>query len=224
MLRSRLTSVSVALGLLAVLVSCADRSTVGPPAGEATLAVSVNLSGTMVATVVADVTAPDIPTMLVFNIPIVNGTATRTITVPAGSNRTITLRAYDAGGVETHSGSVTVTIQPGTNPTMAIVLTPLTGDLPINATLGAFIVEVREVTQPRVDLANLSVGAMAQLAATIKDTKGNQTPGTVSWATHDPGVATVDGTGLVTATGAGTTSIAAVFQGVTGTVTITVTP
>ena len=92
MLRSRLTSVSVALGLLAVLVSCADRSTVGPPAGEATLAVSVNLSGTMVATVVADVTAPDIPTMLVFNIPIVNGTATRTITVPAGSNRTITLR------------------------------------------------------------------------------------------------------------------------------------
>src|SRR6266704_4518180 len=136
MLRSRLTSLFVTLGSLTVLASCAQNP-VGPP-GEATIAISVNLSGTMVATVVADVTAPDIPTMLVFNIPIVNGIATRAITVPAGSNRTITLRAYDAGGVETHSGSVTVTIQPGTNPTMSVVLTPLTGDLPITVTLGSF--------------------------------------------------------------------------------------
>src|SRR5881409_3035590 len=128
MLRSRLTSLLVTLGFLTVLASCAQNP-VGPPR-EATLVISANLTGTMVATVVADVTAPDIPTMLVFNIPIVNGIATRSITVPAGSNRTIALRAYDAAGVETHSGSATVTIQPGTNPTMAIVLTPLTGDLP----------------------------------------------------------------------------------------------
>lgn len=216
MLRSRLTSLFVTLGFLTVLASC-GQNTVGPP-GEATLAISVNLSGTMVATVVADVTAPDIPTMLVFNIPVVNGTAIRTITVPAGSNRTITLRAYDAGGVETHSGSVTATIQPGTNPTMAIVLTPLTGDLPINATLGSFIVTV---TPPS---ANLAIAGTVQLSATIQDSRGNPTTGVVSWATHDPGVATVDGAGLVTATGAGTTSISAVFQGVTGTATITVGP
>jgi len=218
MLRSRLTSLSVALGFLAVLVSCADRSTVTPPADDATLAISVNLSGTMVATVVADVTAPDIPTMLVFNIPIVNGIAARTITVPAGSNRTITLRAFDAGGVETHSGSVTVSIQPGTNPTIAMVLTPLTGDLPITATLGSFIVTV---TPPS---ASLSVAGTVQLSASIKDSNGNPTTGVVSWATHDPGVATVNGTGLVTATGTGTTSISAVFQGVTGIATITVGP
>jgi len=217
MLRSRLTSLFVTLGFLTVLVSCAQ-NTVGPPGDEATLAISVNLSGTMVATVVADVTAPDIPTMLVFNIPVVNGTATRTITVPAGSNRTITLRAYDAGGVETHSGSVTATIQPGTNPTMAIVLTPLTGDLPITATLGSFIVTV---TPPS---ANLAIAGTVQLSAALRDSRGNPTTGVVSWATHDPGVATVDGTGLVTATGSGTTSISAVFQGVTGTATITVSP
>jgi len=216
MLRSRLICLSVALGFLAVLVSCGG--TAGPPDDEATLAISVNLSGTVVATVVADVTAPDIPTMLVFNIPIVNGTATGTITVPAGANRLITMRGYDAGGVNTHTGSVTVNIQPGTNPTMSIVLTPLTGDVPIIATLGSFVVTV---TPPS---ASLTVAGTAQLAATIKDSNGNPTTGVVAWATHDPGIATVDALGLVTATGAGTTTVSAVFQGVTGVATITVAP
>jgi hypothetical protein len=218
MLRNRLTYLSVALGFLTALVSCAERSTVGPPGDEVTLAISANLSGTMTATIVADVTAPDIPTMLVFNIPIVNGSATGTITVPAGSNRTITLRAYDAGGVETHNGSVTVTILPGTNPSMAIILTPLTGDLPITVTLGTVSVSVTPTS------ATLSVAGTRQLSATILDSQGNPTTGVVTWATDNPGIATVDATGLVTATGVGTTSISAVFRGVTGTATITVTP
>src|SRR2546422_8068594 len=78
---------------------------------------------------------PDIPTALIFNIPIAGGVASGTIAIPAGSNRTIAIRAYDAGGGETHSGSVTVSLQPGANPTIAIVLTPLTGDVPIEVTL-----------------------------------------------------------------------------------------
>ncbi len=216
MLRSRLSSLLVTLGFLTVLAACGP-NTVGPP-GDGTLVINANLTGTMVATVVADVTAPDIPTMLVFNIPIVNGIATGSITVRAGSNRTVTLRAYDAAGVETHSGSTTLTIQPGTNPTMAIVLTSLTGDLAITVTLGSFRVTVSPPS------ANLAIAGTVQLSATIQDAKGNPTTGIVSWATHDPGVATVDGTGLVTATGAGTTSISAVVQGVTGIATITVGP
>jgi len=217
MLRSRLSSISLALALLVGLVSCAERTTVGPP-GDATLSVGINLSGTMVTTVVLDVTAADIPTMLVFNIPIVNGVASGTITVPAGSNRTILLRGFDVGGVETHSGAVTVNIQPGTNATMSIMLTPLTGDLPITATLGSFVVTV---TPPAVSLA---INGTAPLTATIRDSNGNLTTGVVAWATHNPGVAMVDGSGIVTATGAGTTTISAVFQGVAGSATITVTP
>ncbi len=216
MLRSRLTSPVVALGLLFELVSCADPNTVGPRGGEGSLGVSANLTGTTVATLVADVTAPDIPTMLVFNIPITNGNATGTITVPAGSSRTITLRAYDASGVETHNGSATLAIRSGTNPTLAIVLTSLTGDQPITATLGTYIVTVTPAS------ANLSIAGTVQLSDTIKDANGNLTTGVVAWATHNPGVAVVNGTGLVTATGSGTTSIAAVFHGVTGTATITV--
>jgi Big-like domain-containing protein len=224
MVRSRLRNLSVAFALLTVQLSCGDGSTVDPTGGKATLAISVNLSGTMVAMVVADVTAPDIPTMLVFNIPIVNGTATGTITIPAGSNRTITLRAFDAGGVETHNGSVTIAIQAGTSPAIPILLTPLTGNVPITATLGSYIVQVTQITQPPLDLAHLAVGDSPRLAATIRDTQGNTTTGVVTWATHNPGVATVDDAGRVTCTGAGTTSISAVFQGVTGTATITVIP
>src|SRR5258705_10508003 len=216
MLRSRLTSLFAPVGFLTVPASCAQ-NTVGP-AGDAKLVINANLPGTMVPTVVADVTAPDIPTMLVFNIPIVNGIATRAITVPAGSSRTVTLRAYDAAGVETHRGSTTLTIQPGTNTTMAYVLIHLTGDLPITVTLGSFSVTV---TPPS---ANLAVDGTVQLSAAIQDAKGNPTTGVVSWATHNPGVATVDGGVLVTATGAGTTSTSAVVQGVTGTATITVSP
>jgi len=216
MLRNRLTSLVVTLAFLTVLASC-GQDTVGPPA-DGTLVINANLTGTMIATVVADVTAPDIPTTLVFNIPIVNGIATGSITVRAGSNRTVTLRAYDATGVETHSGSTTITIQSGANPAMAIVLTPLTGDVPITVTLGSFSVTV---TPPS---ANLGIAGTVQLSATIHDANGNPTTGVISWATHDPGVATVDSNGLVTATGAGTTSISAVVQGVTGIASITVGP
>src|SRR5438128_144982 len=115
----------VALVLASLLASAAcSRDASGPPNdGTATLVVRADLLGTAVATVVVEVAAPDIPATLVFNISITNGVALGMITVPAGSDRTVTLRAYDAGGVETHEGSITLDIQPGSNPTMSLVLT-----------------------------------------------------------------------------------------------------
>ena len=219
MLRNRFTSQAFFFVLVTVLLSC-DGGSTGLRQGEATLSVTANLSGTMVATLVADVTAPDIPTMLTFNIPIANGSASGTITVPAGSNRTIALRAYDAGGVQTHNGSVTVTILPGTNPSVPILLTPLTGDLPINVTLGSVTVTV----SPSSATLSLSPVGTVQLSATILDADGHTTTGVIAWATRHPGIATVSATGLVTATGVGTTTISAVNRGVTGTATITVNP
>src|SRR5689334_578904 len=115
MLRHRLVSPAVSVGFLVALASCSGPGGVGPPPPEATIGITADVSGTTVATIVVRVTASDIPTALVFNIPIVNGVATGTITVPAGSNRTITIRGFDAGGVETHEGSVTLSVQAGTN-------------------------------------------------------------------------------------------------------------
>jgi hypothetical protein len=217
MSRTWLRSASIASACLVAWVSC-NPNRVGPTGGEATLNIRADVSGTSVATVVVDVTAPDIPTVLVFNIPVVNGVALGTITVPAGSNRTISVRAFDAAGVETHSGSITMTVQPGGDPTLSMVLQPLTGDVPINVTLGSILVAVA----PSLD--SLVIGDTVRLTASMTDWNGNPTAGTVSWATNNPGVAFVDNGGLVTAFGAGTTTISATFQGAAGRVTITVTP
>jgi Big-like domain-containing protein len=223
---TRLTLVTLVLPLMVATAACGDRNTLESPGGaEAALALRADVSGTLAAVVVVQVTAPDITTPLVFDIPIAGGVAAGTITVPAGSSRTITLRAYDAGGVLTHRGSATVNIQEGTNPTLSIVLTPLTGTLPITATLGAFVVTVTPALDS-LGLAGNRLGhaATAQLTATIKDAQGNPASGAPAWATLNPGVAIVDGFGLVTASGTGSTTISAVFQGVTGTATIIVTP
>ena len=124
-----LRRITAALASILALGSCLQREPagLGVRAVPTTLLITADLFGSPVGTVVVEVTAPDIPTPLAFNIPAVNGVASGTITVPAGANRSIALRAYDAGGVVTDTGSATLNIQPGTNPTISILLTPVAG-------------------------------------------------------------------------------------------------
>jgi len=217
MLRTSFSTVSFTLASVLVLVACGD-GLIDPNQGRGTLIVRADVSMTAAATLVAEVTAPDIPTPLLFNIPIAAGVASGTITLPAGANRTVSFRAYDAGGILTHNGSVTLNIQPGTNSTIAITLTPLTGDQPIVVTLGSFTITVTP-SSPTV-----GIGGTVSLAVSITDWNGNPATGTVRWATQDPGIATVDATGLVTGSGVGSTKIAATFHGATGTATVAVIP
>ena len=209
------------LGAVA-LGSCLPRDPAGVEGRtvQTTLYIRASLTGTTVATVVVDVTAPDIPTPLVFNIPSANGVAAGSISVTAGSNRTITLRAYDAGGVETHTGSVTLNIQAGPNPALSIVLTPLIGDVPITVTLGSFSVTVGPAT------ATLALGDTLRLTATVLDANSHPVTGQVAWATLAPSIATVvstgEQTGRVTGLGPGQTTVFAIYGGVAGPATITV--
>ena len=219
MLLVRRSSATAAVAALLAFAACTP-PTEPPGNGQARLSITANVSGTGVAMVVVEVSAPDMPTPMVFNIPIVAGVASGTITIPAGANRTITIRAYDAGGVLTHSGSTTVTVQAGTNPSISLTLTPLNGDLPINATLGSFTVTVT----PTPNTLSLSGTQTVQLSVTLRDTQGQPITGTVNWATQQPGIAGVSATGLVSAVGAGQTSIFATFQGAVGSAAVTVTP
>lgn len=216
-----LYSVQAALATTLLLVACGDGS-VDPSRDLGTLIVRADVAGSTVEMLVAEVTAPDIPTPLTFNIPIAGGVASGTITVPAGSDRAVALRAYDAGGILTHNGGVTVDIQPGANPSVAITLTPLTGDQPIVVTLGSFTIAVTP------SAATVPVASTQQLSVSITDWNGAPVTPTVtepvSWATSDPGIATVDAAGLVTGAGVGTTKITATFRGAAGTATITVAP
>jgi Bacterial Ig-like domain (group 2) len=205
--------------VMAMAASCVDPTK--SPDGQASLNVTADVTGTSVATVVVEVTAPDIATPLVFNLTILNGIASGTITLPSGSGRTIAIRAFDAGGVETHRGSVTVDVQSGANATVSLVLTPLTGDIPIQATLGTVTVTV---APPSSILSLGSTTSTVQLTVTLLDAQGQPATGAVSWATHDPGVAVVDANGLVSAVRVGQTNVVATFRGAVGSAAITVTP
>jgi uncharacterized protein YjdB len=72
--------------------------------------------------------------------------------------------------------------------------------------------------------SNLPVGATQQLAAATSDANGNALTGrTVTWASSSSATASVDASGLVTAVGAGSATISATSEGVSGTATIGVT-
>ena len=66
-------------------------------------------------------------------------------------------------------------------------------------------------------------GATVQLTAEVRDQSGNVMSGaTVSWSSSAPAVATVDGSGLVTAAGNGTATITATAGSASGTAAVTV--
>ena len=207
-------SATLALASLVAFASCREPGLTGGP--STALFVRVDAAGSSAAMVVVEVSAPDITPPLLFNIPVNNGVAADTISVPAGPSRTFAMRAYAANGVETNAGSVTVDVVPGANPTISIVLTALTGGMPIHATLGNATVSVTPATD------TLTTGTSVRLTAAIRDGNGNVVAGRVRWATGDPGVASVDTTGLVTAVGRGTTTIAATFEGVAGVAAVVV--
>jgi uncharacterized protein YjdB len=74
--------------------------------------------------------------------------------------------------------------------------------------------------------ASLTVGATTQLTATTRDASGTTLTGrTVTWASANGSLASVSGTGLVTAIGpGGPVNVTATSEGVSGSVAITVTP
>lgn len=214
--RVRAATLGFLLALLASVPGCGDSPVEPPPATTAVLRVEALLGTQAVDRVVVEVTAADITTPLVFNLTVSNGTASGTITVPTGSDRIITVRAYDAGAIETHRGAKTVDVVAGVNPTISIRIDPLQGDQPINVTIGTFIVTVTPTT------ATIDVGGTVQLSATVVDTTGQTVVVTVLWATLNPAIATVSASGLVTGETAGTVDVVATYAGVGAAATITV--
>jgi murein DD-endopeptidase MepM/ murein hydrolase activator NlpD len=73
--------------------------------------------------------------------------------------------------------------------------------------------------------ASLAISATTQLSATTRDASGNTLSGrSVTWASGNTSIATVNATGLVTAVSAGSTAVTATAEGRAGQATITVTP
>ncbi|CAA9363352.1 MAG: hypothetical protein AVDCRST_MAG68-4648 [uncultured Gemmatimonadetes bacterium] len=213
---------SIPLVLLALASSsCAD-SPAGPGAtrgDEARVRVSVAVAGTPVAALTAEVTAADLASRLLFNLPIENGVATGSLAIPAGSDRTVTLRAFDAAGIETHRGSKVLSVTGGTNATVSISLLPLTGEQPLSASFGTVTIVMTPQTMV------LQQGTSSQFTAVVLDAEGQGMAEPVRWATLNPAVAMVDSLGVVSAVdgGAGArVEIVATARGASGSGWVTV--
>lgn len=174
-----------------------------------TTAFSVDLTSFVSVTqVVITVEGPDFEGTLAFNLDVDSGRASGVIELPVGSDRLITVRAFNADGIETHRGIITVEVREGTNPSISVTLLPLTGGQPIEIQFGTIEISLSATAD------TLLVGDTLRLTATVTITAGDTLDVVVVWATLNPGVATVDPAGLVTAAGAGETGIVATFGGV----------
>jgi uncharacterized protein YjdB len=142
-----------------------------------------------------------------------NGNALSGRTVTWASNNTA-VGTVNANGLVTGvvAGSMTITAtSEGQSGTSAV--TVAAGPLP-----------VASVTVSPAP-ASVPVGQAVQLTATPKDASGNPLVGrTVTWASSNTSVGTVNTNGLVTGVVAGSTTITATSEGQSGTSTVAVTP
>lgn len=135
------------------------------------------------------------------------------------SGRTVTWGSNNPG-VATVSATGDVTaVSPGT-----AIITGTSGTAHGSATITVKLVPVVTVTVSPSSVA-LFTGQTAQLGVTAQDSAGNNlslTGRTVTWKTNTPTVATVSGTGLVTAAGVGSAVITASVDGQQGFASVTV--
>ncbi len=204
---------SVLLSALALgVVACGDGINDAPPREDVEVAIDLSQIPN-VTTLIVEVEAADISAPLVFDLTVRSGTATGTIAVPVGRDRTITVRAFDADGRETHRGSATVDVIAGTTPLVTIPLTPLAGG-PIDFDTVTIVIVPEDGT--------LLIGESLQLGGAVLTISGDTLSDPLIWSTPDSAVAVVDTAGIVTGVGPGDARIFATFGEKTSTANIRV--
>lgn len=188
-----------------------------PPPGLVSLTIQANISAAQVASVTVEVSGPGIDPPITINLSITGGIAQGTVTVPAGSDRTFTVRAFDANGVETHRGSVTRTVTEGSSDSFAVTLEPLNGQVEISVTIGTLAVTIAP------DTATLTVGDTLSFVATATDVEGMAvTNPQFIWASSNSAFVSVSDSGTATALKSGAVTVVVSYQGVAAAATVTV--
>lgn len=209
---SRVTRGSLAIVLcVGSIIGCSsDVGETGPDHGQASVPVFV-AAPAYVRTITIAVSGSGIPDSLVYNFQVdSNGTARGTLAVPAGSNRRIVGRAFDSLGVNTHEGDTTVTLVPGPNAPLSLILRPLADTAAIVVTFGSYSISVTPGD------TSTGTAAMIVYSAVVHDELGHVVAGAqVRWASSNPAIATVDSAGHATALSDGTAQISAAYGGAT---------
>lgn len=200
----------VGCGLLGPMsaTGCADPLGPRPESSAARLVISATVIGTPVATLVATVSAPDIPVSIVKNLIVEGGAASGTLAMPPGLARTITVTAFDEDGQVSHEGSRTIDVRRGPNPGITIPMIPRPGEVPITVQIGSVLIVLSQAS------AILHAGEALQMTATLTTADGEPITEEPTWATSAPAIVAVSSDGLVTALGPGTGYVVVTFAGV----------
>jgi alpha-tubulin suppressor-like RCC1 family protein len=213
---------TVAMAASLLLAGCADAPTASEDGPIAPVSISAALAGTDVQALSVQVSGPSITVPIVVNasVPAGGTTASATVSVPVGGQRTFAAHGFDAEGIETYSGMATVTVKPAGNAPIVIRMYPKTADVPVTIGTGSYAITITPGT-----MTDASIGDTRQLSAAVRDADGVVLPNaTVMWGSLNPIVASVSNTGLVTPLAAGTTTIVASWQGAASSVELGVSP
>jgi uncharacterized protein YjdB len=204
----------------------------GVAAGAATItATSEGTAGSSIVTVTTAPPPPPPPPPPVATVTVTPATAT----LNAGSTVQLSATLRDAGGNVLTGRTVTWTTSASGVATVfptGLVTGVSAGAATITATsegvsgTSAITVTVPPVATVTVSpaTASVTVGQTRQLSATLRDAGGNVLTGrTLTWSSSNTGIATVNGSGLVSAVAAGAATITATSEGKSGTSAITVT-
>ncbi len=195
-----------ALVALSAVWACQEPTRPSTAGGDARVQLQASVAGTSARTFLVGVTARDLSSELLFRIDAVDGVVTGPLTIPSGSARTISIRALNAEGLVTHSGSLTVDLVAGANATSTVILSPQGGGPPIHTSLGVYIVTVTP------EVSELRVGDTVRLSATVTDIDGYRKRGEIDWLASRRDIVSVDDRGLVTALAPGVATVAAEFR------------
>lgn len=204
-------------------------SLIGSGCGESTgiettasvrIAVDASFSTVSFAGLTVEVTGPGIANPIYGNLTDGGaGVWSGSLEVPVGSDRLFVISGYEAGGLVTHRGQTTADVTE-TNGTLEVLLSQLTGDVPLSGTIGSYTVTVSP------DSAFVELGATVRFRAAITDQDGGTIADAVVWAVKNPAVVTLTVVGdSVDATGrlaGASTELVATYKGYVATATVKV--
>ena len=141
-----------------------------------------------------------------------------------GSTAPVTIAWSATGGTVSSTGLYTAGSTAGT---YRVIARQSGGTLADTASVSITTPTPAPVASVGVSPASTSipVGSTAQLTATLEDADGNVLAGrSIAWVSSNPGVASVNGSGLVTGVAVGSANITAISESKSGSATVTVTP
>ncbi len=206
------------LGVIALGASLACRGGPPDPSDIASLHLFIRSGGSDIQTLGVEITASNLAGVRGYALTVAGGVSTVPMEIPVGRGRSMTVRALDAFGLETHRGATTFDLSADVNPLITFTLEPSDNRQPVSVTLATFLLLV-EPEAPATVLDR----PVSLLGRRVNPT-GDTTTVVPTWTSEDLSIATVDDAGVVTPLALGAVNIQADVDGTSAIAVVTIEP